>query len=172
MGGIVVQLGCGLAAALVLQWLGVAGGWMLGGLFASATLLLFGFVDTRLPFAIALPFVIALAAITGSRFRPGDLAILPRILLPALVAFGMALTISFVFASIVSALFGVNIIQTLLAFAPGALDALTIIAFQMNIDPAYVAAHHVARFLAMVIAIPFVVRWLTRDEAKSGSGKG
>ena len=42
------------------------------------------------------------------------------------------------------------------------LDALVILAFQMNIDPAYVAAHHVVRFLAMVAAVPLVVRWLNR----------
>ncbi len=159
---IAILLLCGLAAALLLEAFKIAGGWMLGGLLSAAGLLLFDVVHTRLPFAVALPFVITLAAVTGSRFRPGDLAILPHILKPALVAFGMALCISFFFASIVSALFGVNIIQTLLAFAPGALDALTIIAFQMNIDPAYVAAHHVARFLALVVAVPVITRWLAR----------
>jgi uncharacterized membrane protein AbrB (regulator of aidB expression) len=52
--------------------------------------------------------------------------------------------------------------QTLVAFAPGALEALTVVAFQMNIDPAYVAAHHVVRFLALVIAVPVLTRWLGR----------
>jgi hypothetical protein len=149
-------------AALVLQRLKIAGGWMLGGLFASAGLLLSGIVETRLPFPLVLPFVIALAAITGSRFRPGDLAILPHILKPALVAFGLALGISIVAAAAVSLLFGLNIVQTLLAFAPGALDALIILAYQMNVDPAYVAAHHVVRFMALVVAMPVLVRWLGR----------
>ena len=72
--------------------------------------------------------------------------------------------ISAVSAGSVSILLGVNFIQTLLAFAPGALDALIILAYQMNIDPAYVAAHHVARFLAMVIAVPILARWLERTE--------
>ena len=70
---------------------------MLGGLFASSGLLLSGVVDARLPFPLVLPFVIALAAMTGSRFRPGDLAILPRILKPALIAFGWRFRISVVF---------------------------------------------------------------------------
>ena len=59
-------------------------------------------------------------------------------------------------------IFGVSFIQTLIAFAPGAFDALTILAFQMNIDPAYVAAHHVARFIALTAAIPLLARWLMR----------
>ena len=48
-----------------------------------------------------------------------------------------------------------------LPFAPGAFDALTILAYQMNIDPAYVAAHHVVRFLALTAAVPFLARWLS-----------
>ena len=159
---ILILVVSGFGASLILQWLRIAGGWMLGGLLATAILLLSGVVETRVPFLLVLPFVIALAAITGSRFRPGDLAILPHVVKPALVAFSMALVISIVCAAIVSLFFGVNIIQTLLAFAPGALDALTILAYQMNIDPAYVAAHHVVRFIALVAAMPFLVRWLAR----------
>ncbi len=162
LGEIAILLTAGLVAALLLQRLQVVGGWMLGGLLASSGLLLSGVVHARLPFPLVLPFVITLAAITGSRFRPGDLWILPRILKPALIAFCLAFGISVVSASAVSFLLGVNFIQTLLAFAPGALDALIILAYQMNVDPAYVAAHHVARFLAMVIAVPIVVRWLGR----------
>jgi membrane AbrB-like protein len=158
-GDIALLVAAGLGAALMLEGIGVAGGWMLGGLLSSACLLLFGVVDGRLPFAVALPFIITLAAITGSRFRPGDLAILPRLLRPALVAFGLASVISFAAAGLVSLLFGVNIIQAVLAFAPGGLDTMVILAYAMNIDPAYVAAHHLARFLAMVIAVPVLGRW-------------
>ena len=71
-------------------------------------------------------------------------------------------SVSTLAASAVTLLFGVGIIQALLAFAPGAMEALTVIAFQMNIDPAYVAAHHVARFVALVIAVPILARWLER----------
>ena len=33
----------------------------------------------------------------------------------------------------------------------------------MNIDPAYVAAHHVVRFVALVIAVPLLARRLAQD---------
>ena len=68
-----------------------------------------------------------------------------------------------VFAAAAAAwIFGVNFVQTLLAFAPGAIDALTVLAFQMNIDPAYVAAHHIARFVVLAAAVPLLARWLAR----------
>ena len=109
------------------------------------------------------PCTIAIGAITGSRFRPGDHVH------PAAHRRPRARRLRHRHASsaprrpaLVTLLFGVNFIQTLLAFAPGALEALTILAFQMNIDPAYVAAHHVVRFVALVAAVPLVARWLSR----------
>lgn len=152
----------GTAASLVLQRLRLPGAWVLGGLLSSATLLLAGVVDVRLPPFISVPAAICLASITGSRFRPGDLVHLPRMAMAALGAFFIAIVFSAAGAALVTLLFGVDIIQTMLAFAPGALEALTVLAFQMNIDPAYVAAHHVVRFVALVLAVPVLARWLAR----------
>jgi len=154
--------GSAIIASLVMDRLRIPGAWLLGGLAASAALLLSGIVDARLPLYLIVPCTIALGAIAGSRIRPGDLRLLPAIAGPALGAFAIAIAISAVAAIAVTLLFGVNIFQTLLAFAPGALEVLTVIAFQMNIDPAYVAAHHVARFIALVFAVPIIARWLAR----------
>jgi len=157
-----MMLALGIALSLLFVRLRVPGAWVIGGVFGSAVLLLTGIVDVRLPNFISVPATIALAAITGSRFRPSDLVVLPRIAAAAFGSLVVTIAISAIGAVLVTLIFGVNIIQTLLAFAPGALEALTILAFQMNIDPAYVAAHHVVRFVALVIAIPFLARWLAR----------
>jgi membrane AbrB-like protein len=158
-----ILFAAGAAASLVLERLKLPGGWILGGLLVSATLLMTGVVEVRLPQALVVPCTIALAAITGSRFRPGDLAILPHLARPSLIAFAIAAAVSLAGAVAVALLLGVNFIQALIAFAPGGLDALTILAYQMNIDPAYVAAHHVVRFMAMVAAVPLIARWLDRN---------
>jgi uncharacterized membrane protein AbrB (regulator of aidB expression) len=50
----------------------------------------------------------------------------------------------------------------MLAFAPGALESLIIVAFAVDSDPAYVAAHHIARFLVLIAAVPLLARWLAR----------
>jgi membrane AbrB-like protein len=156
-------LAAGLVVSLVLQWLRFPGAWIVGGLIASASLILGGVVEARLPNLVVIPCTIALAALTGSRFRPGDLAVLPYIAGPALTAFAIALAVSTISAGLVTSIFDVNFIQTLLAFAPGAFDALTILAFQMDIDPAYVAAHHVVRFVALAAAVPLLARWLAQQ---------
>ena len=43
-----------------------------------------------------------------------------------------------------------------LAFAPGGLEAMTIMAFALNLDPAYVAAHQIARYIGLVLLMPAV----------------
>lgn len=158
-----ILLVAGTAAALVMNWLRLPGGWILGGLFATAALVLSGTIDVRLPAFLVVPCSIALGAIAGSWFRPGDLAVLPHIAGPALGAFLIAATLSAIAAGAVTLIFGISIVQTLLAFAPGALEGLTVLAYQMNIDPAYVAAHHVVRFVALVIAVPLIARRLARN---------
>jgi membrane AbrB-like protein len=164
---ILVLLFCGGLAGIVMEKLNLPGGWMLGGLVSTAALLLTGQVSAGLPRMVVLPATVALAAIAGSRFRPGDLAILRSIAGPAIVAFAIALGISLLSAATVVYLFGVGFVQALLAFAPGALDALILIAFELDADPAYVAAHHVARFVALVLAVPVLARWLARRDATS-----
>jgi membrane AbrB-like protein len=159
---VTMMFAAAIPAGFVLERLSLPGGWMLGGLAATAALLLSGIVEGTLPAYLLVPCTVAIGAMAGSRFRPGDLAVLPHIAGPALVAFAIAALISAGGAALVTLLFGVNFIQTLLAFAPGGFEALTIVAFQVNVDPAYVAAHHVARFLALAAAVPILARWLDR----------
>jgi membrane AbrB-like protein len=156
-------LAAGLAVALLFERLRVPGGWVVGGLVASASLLLGGVVEGRLPNALIVGGTLALCALTGCRFRPGDLPAVMRVAGPVLVSIAIASAASAAAAMAVSVIFGISIVQTLIAFAPGGLDALIILAFQMNIDPAYVAAHHVVRFVALAFAAPFLARWLARQ---------
>jgi membrane AbrB-like protein len=158
-----VLAGAGLVAAVLLRRLSLPGAWMLGGLLASAALLLGGIVEGRLPDILVVPCTIVLGAIAGSRFRPGDWAILPRLAAPSFAAFAVAASISAVAAGLVAILLGIPFLQALLAFAPGAQEAVVILAFSMGLDPAYVAAHQVVRFLALVALVPFLARRLDRQ---------
>jgi len=159
---VAVLIGAAVLVGYAFERLRLPGGWLLGGLAASGALHLTELVPGQLPAALVVPSTVLLAAVTGSRFRPGDWAMLPTLAGPALVAFVIASGVSAAGALAVTALFGVNIIQTLLAFAPGAIEVLIILAYGMDTDPAYVAAHHVARFVALAAAVPLLGRWLDR----------
>ena len=43
------------------------------------------------------------------------------------------------------------------AFAPGAMDAMLALALTLHVDPVFVGAHHLSRFIFVSIATPGIV---------------
>lgn len=149
-----------LAGSYLVTRFGIPGGDLLGSMLASAALYVTGTVDAALPDWMIIAGVVCLGAVAGSRFRPGDWPIMRGSAGAVLSAFGLALCISILTALLISWLISIPLPQALIAFSPGALDALTVLAFTMDLDPAYVAAHHVVRMFFLALTIPFLGRWL------------
>jgi len=59
--------------------------------------------------------------------------------------------------------------EALAAFAPGGLEAMTMMAFALGLDPLFVGAHHLARFVVISAALPLVANWLDRRARSAGS---
>lgn len=56
----------------------------------------------------------------------------------------------------------------LLAFAPGGVAEMSLVALALGIDAAYVATHHVVRIFIIVVAAPLLFRLVRRPEDKRG----
>ncbi|MDH3741291.1 MAG: AbrB family transcriptional regulator, partial [Hyphomicrobiales bacterium] len=64
-----------------------------------------------------------------------------------------------------TALTGLPLLATLLAFAPGGLEVMTILAFALGVNPAFVATHQLVRFVSLNLSMPFASQlFLTRDD--------
>jgi hypothetical protein len=50
----------------------------------------------------------------------------------------------------------------IVAFAPGAQDTMMVLALALHLDPVYVGAHHLARFLAVSFSVAIVARRVVR----------
>ena len=59
----------------------------------------------------------------------------------------------------------------LVAYAPGGLEAMTILAFALHLDPAFVGAHHLWRFLYVSVMMPLAVAYLARLRQVSEDAK-
>lgn len=152
--GILLLLGACGAAAWLFQRLRVPGGMLLGAMLASAALHGAGLAHGLLPPALLAAGFVVTGAIIGSRFRGVSPAMLRAALVPSLgcVAIGMALTALF---SWVGALWlGLPFGQLWLAYAPGGVEAMTIVAFTMGFDAAFIGAHHVIRFVGISLLSP------------------
>jgi uncharacterized protein len=74
-----------------------------------------------------------------------------------------------VFAVAAAFLLSLPVGDVVMAFAPGALEAMTTLAFALNLDPAYVGTHHIARLIFVSLVVPFVVHAVRRRTAAKGA---
>jgi len=108
--------------------------------------------------------VLTLGAVAGARFANTSLRILLSYLAAAFGSFAVAVTVAASFALVVVALLPFRIADVIVAFAPGAQDTMMVLALAMHLDPVYVGAHHLARFLAVSFSVAVVARRLVRRE--------
>ncbi|MCC6947310.1 MAG: AbrB family transcriptional regulator [Bradyrhizobiaceae bacterium] len=161
----------GIAGGLIADRFGVPGGLIIGAMLASAVLHGSGYVTARLPQLVLVPCFVALGAFIGVRFVGTDFKLLRRLFVHSLGAFVVAVAICAAFALVAALAAGEELGKTTLAFAPGALEAMIILAFLLDLDPAFVGAHHLLRFLLIALCLPFVARaWIGRIPGNGGGG--
>jgi uncharacterized membrane protein AbrB (regulator of aidB expression) len=98
----------------------------------------------------------------GQRFRGVDGAAALRLLPAAMTSLLSTLLIATLGAAAVSLATGIGFGSTIVAFAPGGLEAMTVLAFVLGLDTIYVGVHHVARFLLVGLFVPFALAALPR----------
>lgn len=144
----------GIVGGFGAERLRVPGGLVFGAMLASALLHGSGLVAARVPNLLLIVCFVTLGAGIGARFGGVDLGTLRRFLLASLGSFAVAAVVAVAFALLAAALSGEGIGKTIVAFAPGGLEAMTILAFVIGLDPAFVAAHHLVRFLLIALLLP------------------
>jgi uncharacterized protein len=153
-------VGCGIAGAIAGHFSRLPGGMLLGALLASAFLFGTSQVTVRMPAPLANTGLVILGMVIGSRFSGLDFAQIRRLFRTSFFAFIVGTIAASAVAILLSWLSGIGPSKIALAFVPGAMEAMTVISFILGIDPTYVAAHHVMRFLMIALAVPFIAKWL------------
>ena len=99
----------------------------------------------------------------GARFTGLPLRLVVRGIILAIGATAVLLTVAVGFGLIVEATAAMPFGSALLAFAPGGLAEMSLIALALGVDSAYVSSHHVVRIFMIVVAAPLVFRlWGTK----------
>jgi uncharacterized protein len=150
------------AAGILCERMGVPAGLVLGSAVAAAALGLSGLVVGAPPNSILIPANVVLGVMIALRFRNVEASKLRALFREGFVGFVIALAIAMSGAALVSYVLNLPIALTLLAFAPGGLEAMTIMAFALNLDPAYVAAHQIARYVGLVLIMPWIAAHMLR----------
>ncbi|MEI7598374.1 MAG: AbrB family transcriptional regulator [Aestuariivirga sp.] len=150
------------AAGYALEWLKVPAGLMLGPMLASAGLELSGLIAGAAPPSILIPANIVLGVMIGARFANFTFREFREALVEGFSGFLIALVIAMAGAGVAAYVSNLPFALTLLAFSPGGLDAMTIMAFSLNRDPAYVGAHQMARYIGLALLMPAATAYVLR----------
>jgi uncharacterized membrane protein AbrB (regulator of aidB expression) len=70
--------------------------------------------------------------------------------------------VSAIFALAINALTGQDFLVALLAYAPGGVAEMSLIALAIDANPGFVAIHHVARIIFVLLAVPVLTAWVGR----------
>jgi membrane AbrB-like protein len=169
-----ILIAASTVTALVFFRLRLPGGLMFGAMLASAILHGAGFIHSILPWWVAFAAVIGIGAVTGSRFANTDPYTLLRFLGAALGSFAVAMTVAALSVLALAMLMSVRPADAVLAFAPGAQDTMMVLALAMHLDPVFVGALQLSRFLLVSMLVPFLAHRIRRmrPEAKRAHPSG
>jgi membrane AbrB-like protein len=153
-----------VATALLLRLAKFPASWMFGAMIASSVLHGTGLIEGGLPPWMRGVALVGIGAVIGTRFARISKKTLLSHINAGLGSFAVAIAISAVFVTVVVLSTNVRFADIVVAFAPGAMDAMLALALTLHIDPIFVGAHHLSRFVFVSITTPGIVHLFGRPQ--------
>ncbi len=132
------------------RWLRLPAAIMTGPVLVSGFVHLMGWTEGVPPGWAVGATQVVVGTVLGARFAGLEKGALPLAARLAVVNVAAALVLAFGFAIAVSKLVGQPVQATFLAFAPGGLAEMSLIALSLKMSVVYVTVHHVARIVLSV----------------------
>jgi membrane AbrB-like protein len=161
---LIALIAASIAIAFMLRLVKFPAAWMFGAMIGSSLLHGTGIVEGGLPPWLRGASLIGLGAVIGARFAKVKAETLIHHLYAALGSFAVAIVITAGFVGLASLDNSVRLSDVMVAFAPGAMDAMMALALTLHIDPVFVGAHHLSRFLYVSLATPGIVHLFGRPQ--------
>ncbi len=153
-----------VAAALVLRLIKFPASWMFGAMLGSSILHGAGLVEGGVPPWVRGVALVGIGTLIGARFARMKAKTLLSHVNAGLGSFAVAIIVSAIFVGVIVMTTHVRFADIVVAFAPGAMDAMLALALTLHIDPIFVGAHHLSRFLFVTIATPGIVHLFGRPQ--------
>jgi membrane AbrB-like protein len=158
-----LMIGCGVLGFAIARALRIPAYALVGPMVLSAIVHALGITHSRPPVWLVAAAQVVVGAMVGSRFDGAAASTVGKALILAAFATAVLLVLAALFGEAVEATLGIPFSAALLAFAPGGLAEMSLIALSLDIDAAYVSSHHIVRIFMIVLAAPFVFRLFSRD---------
>lgn len=156
----VILVGAGLLGVQLGRLLRLPAPQLTGPLLLSGIAHATGLVQVPPPSLLIIIAQVVIGSILGCRFYGMPVRPLARDMGLAVLASGSMILVAVGFAWIVNVLIGMPIEQAFLAYSPGGLTEMSLLALALHQDVAYVAVTHVVRIIMVITAAGAVFRWL------------
>ncbi|AJE45515.1 AbrB family transcriptional regulator [Celeribacter indicus] len=168
--------GLTLAAAAILLGCAVVGTWvgdklrlpapgLLGPMILSGVVHMAGITHSSPPALLVIAAQIVLGSSMGTRFRGAQSSLVFGMLALTSVGTLVMLALSLGIAVLMHGFFGQTVEQVLLAYAPGGLTEMSLVALAMHAEVAYISIHHLVRIVMLLAVAPTL---LTRIASRLG----
>lgn len=157
---VVWLVAAGLCGYVVAKVFNLPAAAMTGAMIASTALYLSSIVTYRPPDNLLWVALWILGSAIGSRFSTVSAATFFRVSKHAVAATTIIIAVSALFALLASWLTDTRYLTALLSFTPGGVAEMCLIAIAFDVDPAFVAVHHLVRIAILITAIPFATKFL------------
>ena len=160
---------CAIFTATLFNKLRVPASYMTGAMTASMILHVSGIVEGNLPGWLLAGSLLILGSAIGSRFSNVNISTLIRLAGYSVLATLVVLAFTGAIAWFVSGWLKLDFIAVLLAFAPGGVAEMSLIALALNVEPSFVAFHHIVRIFEIVLLAPILAKWFQRHMARKNA---
>ncbi len=133
-----------------------------GTLFASGFLQITDIASYKLPDASINFCLLILGASVGCRFAEKTIKEIANNSLHSIVATTILVLLGLLAAYLATFFVDTNILTLILSFSPGGIYEVAVIAIAFDLDPDFVAFHHIIRLLFILFTVPIFLRILEK----------
>ena len=133
-----------------------------GTLFASGLLQITDIASYKLPDASINFCLLILGASVGCRFAEKTVREIANNSLHSIVATTILVLLGLLAAYAATFFVDTNILTLILSFSPGGIYEVAVIAIAFDLDPDFVAFHHIIRLLFILFTVPIILKILNR----------
>ena len=155
-----VLVACAVAGVIVGKLIRLPAYRIVGPMLVSGAVHVAGWTQSSPPWEIVAVAQVVVGSSVGARFSGVPVDRVLKTIGASLGSTTLMLITTFIFAWGLSWITGIGFEPIVLAFSPGGLAEMSLIALSLGIETAFVATHHVSRIAMIVIAAPLVFKAL------------
>ena len=164
---LLILLSASIILIFIFDKIGVPAALLSGTLVASGILQILQIASYKLPEQSIDFCLLILGASVGCRFADKSLNEVARNTFHSFIATTLLIILGIIAAIFSSYFVDTNFLTLVLSFCPGGIYEVAVIAIAFNLDPNFVAFHHIIRLLMILFTVPIILKLIDKKRSSN-----